>query len=217
MNSNDQDLADKNEHLIRLFHQAGKFLHRAHHMQGHPRHAQRRILAILMERESINQKVLLEILDIRSSSLSEILAKMEGRGFISRERDEEDRRNYVIHITEKGRDFMANHGAEQHEKKNNLFAALSKEDHEQLEGLMQKLVQSWEETFSGDGCGKHEGRGCCGRHGHRHASEMRHGFEDQGGHSHCGHGHQTGGEGGGQCHGHGKGLRGGGRRGREDA
>lgn len=162
--------------LPALLQKLGKFLHRAHHLEGHPRHGQRRILAILKEGGSLNQRDLLEDLDIRSSSLSELLAKLTRQGLITRERDEGDRRNYVIRITERGRAAMEDHGAMQSERDALLFAALSESERRDLGNLLQKLLNSWGDIFSRPGMdsghGGFKGRSFSGRG--RHGRDIPH-------------------------------------------
>jgi len=50
------------------------------------------VLAIVRERGGMSQRELLDLLDVRSASLSEVLAKLERNGLIARRRDDADRR-----------------------------------------------------------------------------------------------------------------------------
>ena len=63
-----------------------------HHVAKHSGsgRGQDKILCILAEEESISQRKLQEILDIKPGSISEILTKLENKGFLIREKSEAD-------------------------------------------------------------------------------------------------------------------------------
>lgn len=107
---------------------------------------QKRIMRILGKQKEVNQKELLEILNIQPGSLSEILIKMENKGLLERSKDEEDRRRSIVRITEKG---------EAHEKellesdaKKDLFAVLNEEQKEELKALLKLVLDSWHEGLA---------------------------------------------------------------------
>ena len=70
------------------------------HMQ--PGYSQQRLLGLLDEMGPTSQKKIQEILDIKCGSLSELCTKLLDKGYIEKSRDENDRRNAVLKITEKG-------------------------------------------------------------------------------------------------------------------
>ncbi|MDR1125102.1 MAG: MarR family winged helix-turn-helix transcriptional regulator [Deltaproteobacteria bacterium] len=174
------------EDLFALFRRVFKHMARAHHQQGHGRHAQRHILSILRERGSMNQRELMEMLNVRSASLSEILGKLERHGLASRERDGQDRRNLVIAATEDGNRAVGEHECERRKQAENLFAALDADERAKLAELLEKLALALEadEAARGEAGGDANGEAdChgCGRHSHgprgRHCP----------GHTHDGH------------------------------
>ncbi len=127
------DLAGKFERCERLLsHSLGK------------RRGQGRILRTLCQRGEMSQKELQELLGIQAGSMSEIAAKLEDKGLITRVRSEEDRRKVFLSITEQGRDWVAQkdeahilrHRAE-------LFSALTPEEQAVLETLLDKLGDDW--------------------------------------------------------------------------
>lgn len=65
---------------------------------------QQLVLDILAEEDGVTSGVLAEILDMRPSSVTEILNKLESRGEIKRREDEQDKRIKRIYITEIGRE-----------------------------------------------------------------------------------------------------------------
>lgn len=166
--------------LLGLFRRAAGGMARAHHSRGHAQHAQARVLALLLEREPMSQRDLMELLHVRSASLSELLVKLERGGFIARERSADDRRNYIITVTEQGREAAARHRAEYGENADALFAALSEEEREQLGRLLGKLALALAEHEQGHerghGRDARQGRGFGRGHG-RAFGRSRHGHD----------------------------------------
>ncbi|WP_161555411.1 MarR family transcriptional regulator [Paraeggerthella hongkongensis] len=68
-----------------------------------PTRGQGRILALLKVKDGVSTKDMSNVLDIRTSSLNELLGKLEGKGYVSREQSEEDGRVMVVKLTDKGR------------------------------------------------------------------------------------------------------------------
>ncbi len=102
---------------------------------------QGRILAILLERSSMTQKELQEILQIQPGSISEILAKMEEKSLIRRQKSDGDRRRSVIELTATGRGE-----AELQERQDDgspTFGALSEQEQKTLKSILWKLLESW--------------------------------------------------------------------------
>lgn len=60
-------------------------------------------LFLLDEAGTITQRRLSHILEIRSTSLSEVLSKLEKKGYITRTLSETDKRTYIISVTPDGR------------------------------------------------------------------------------------------------------------------
>jgi DNA-binding MarR family transcriptional regulator len=178
MNENNAtpDTAVNNETLAALFHHAVKIIVRMHHHQGHAEHAQAHILAMLKAHGSINQRELLEILNVRSTSLSELLGKLENRSFITRVRDEQDKRNFIITATEQGKAATEGHEDARQKSADALFASLSDEDRQKLGELLGKLIKAWEEKFSG-----HDSEHECDHGHHWHGHEHVHGHEHHNG------------------------------------
>ena len=71
-----------------------------------PQQGQGRILLALRRMNSITQKELGLMLDIRPQSLGELLQKLESNGYITRHRSPTDKRALVVELTEKGETFQ---------------------------------------------------------------------------------------------------------------
>lgn len=65
---------------------------------------QGRIMAFLRMKDGISTKDLSYMLDIRVSSLNELLAKLEKAEYITRQPSETDKRIMLIYLTPKGRE-----------------------------------------------------------------------------------------------------------------
>lgn len=66
------------------------------------RKGQSRCLYMIKMAGEINQRRLAEILNIRPTSLSETIKRLEEKGMINRTPDENDKRTYVVSLTKKG-------------------------------------------------------------------------------------------------------------------
>lgn len=152
--------------LLAQMHHTVMAMHRAWHSRGHAGHTQSRILGILSEHSPLEQRTLLEHLGMRPASLSELLRKLEDNGFIVKERDEADRRNFNISLTGKGREaatqIRGRHGGGLEREAEAIFADFSPEERAQFMGLLEKLDTSLQSRLGAD-----DGeRGNRHRHGH---------------------------------------------------
>ena len=107
---------------------------------------QLRLLAICRAIENPTQQKLLNILQIRPASLSEMLTKLEKNGYIVRTRDEKDKRNVIISLTEKSALTAQENYNVQREKAMDAFSSLDETEKEQLFTILKKLVETWEEN-----------------------------------------------------------------------
>ena len=88
------------------------------------------------------------MLGIQSGSMSEIAAKLEGRGLIVRGRDETDKRKITLSITQKGLDWMAQRDDEEIEQRRTaFFSGLTQEERDTLESLLDKLADHWNQKL----------------------------------------------------------------------
>ncbi|EGB15622.1 transcriptional regulator, MarR family [Pseudodesulfovibrio mercurii] len=143
-----------NAELAGLFRLASRLMARAGHRRDLAHHAQHQVLSILLENGPMPQGELLEILDVRSSSLSELLRKLEDRGLILRERNEEDRRSFIISPTDQARALDTDGNGTDAD---NQFDCLDQAERDQLRTILGKLVNSLREDPAA--CGPGNGRG----------------------------------------------------------
>ncbi|HAL18196.1 MAG TPA: MarR family transcriptional regulator [Spirochaetaceae bacterium] len=60
-------------------------------------------MMVLWEKDSVNEKDLVEALYLQANTLTDLLGKLKAKGYLAMRKDEKDRRNVVISLTEKGR------------------------------------------------------------------------------------------------------------------
>lgn len=116
--------------------------HRLYHASPQTR-GQALILQKLSETGRLPQRQLQEELAIQAGSLSELLGKMEGRGWILREKDQRDRRCVQLSLTPAGR-AAARHFAESRDEPLN-YDCLSDDELLQLTDLVQRIADRWRE------------------------------------------------------------------------
>ena len=106
---------------------------------------QRRALIILDEKKETSQRELQTKLDIQSSSLAEMLGKMETEGLVERRKDEDDARKVLIRLSEKGHQEAKRQKAQLDAITLKLFETLSQEEKENLLSLLKKLDVYWDQ------------------------------------------------------------------------
>ena len=99
-----------------------------------PRQGQGRILTALRRMNSVTQKELGFILDIRPQSLGELLQKLETNGYIQRHRSKDDKRILIVELTEKGEIFQM-----QKPDYDELFTQLDADEKKVLQKIMTKI------------------------------------------------------------------------------
>ena len=110
------------------------------HKTGKKR-SQENILSILYQYENISQKELQNILEIESGSLSEILSKLEKNGFIIKYKDDQDKRKFIIQLTDQGNNKIL------HKKSNDedMFDMLTIQEKEEFLFLLDKILVAWKQ------------------------------------------------------------------------
>ncbi len=157
---------DLQEHIMRLVrmmrrHPAGG--------AGHISHSGLQLLKVILMEDGIRTSELAQRLDIRPSSLTDLLKRMEENGDISRERDAQDSRVQRIRATDKAREAFAERQVQRARQAERLAACLSEEESAAFCATCDKLSAFLEAEYGGEahrhrGCGHHGGRGRPGGH-----------------------------------------------------
>ncbi|ULO07693.1 MarR family transcriptional regulator [Paenibacillus sp. 19GGS1-52] len=106
---------------------------------------QGRILAFLRMKDGISTKDLSYMLDIRVSSLNELLAKMEKAEYITRKPSETDKRIMLIYLTQKGQEEEG-----QEIDSGNIFSRLSPEEQATFGEYLVRVITTLEEELGTD-------------------------------------------------------------------
>lgn len=140
----------------------GMLIHRYYEAQAHrygamgdPLRGQGRVLALLKAKPETTQRELSYLLDMRQQSLSELLAKLEEKGYIVREKSQDDGRVTVVRLTDAGAEAAPS--PEQMESRADALDCLTDEERSQLEALTAKVTNSLEGKLEEMGIDPHQG------------------------------------------------------------
>ena len=102
--------------------------------------------------EGTSARELTELLDIRPSSLSEMLSRLESQGDIRRQRDEKDARISHIWLTERGRRQFQLHSQTRLPYQDALLQCLTPQETKELNRICGKLIDCLEEQRKKEEC-----------------------------------------------------------------
>lgn len=141
--------------ILRNFGYFGYFLH----MHWGGRNGKQHILVELLSHDGqMTQRDLQEASCITSASLSEVIAKLEGEGLVSRERSETDRRQLTVTLTPSGRDRAREVMRSRIEFEGSAFTCLSESEEKELLEMLDRLSVRWKELEE-----KQKGDSSCNR------------------------------------------------------
>jgi DNA-binding MarR family transcriptional regulator len=106
------------------------------------------VLHILAKEDGLTQSEITEKLDIRPSSLGELVAKLEKSGYVERRQNENDKRVINVFITDKGRKAEKEFVNPRQKDAESWCLGLSEEDKAKLSELLEKLINSMENALS---------------------------------------------------------------------
>ncbi|WP_239512531.1 MarR family winged helix-turn-helix transcriptional regulator [Bifidobacterium aerophilum] len=134
--------------LVELFHDVARISHqrevRSSDALSHGS-GQTRCLLTLSGLGPVSQRRLAAILGIRSASLSELLGKMEARGWITRTPHPEDGRTYVVALTEEGKAEAMRRRSAGDGASGELLAALTEDQREQFGEILAAIKRHYQE------------------------------------------------------------------------
>lgn len=143
-----------------------------------------RVLHLLHKQDQLTNSQIVEALDIRPSSVSVMVKKLEDDGLVERHESPDDKRVSLISLTEKGQALITSSHDFKNEFADSLFDGLDAAEQEQLGTLLAKLTDSLQDKFKkwGDGAERPEFFDNMPEQFYR-----GHGFGPWGGHGHHGH------------------------------
>ncbi|MBT1171771.1 MarR family transcriptional regulator [Bifidobacterium sp. MA2] len=134
--------------LVELFHDVARASHqrevRSNDVLAHGS-GQSRCLLTLSGLGPVSQRRLAAILGIRSASMSELLGKMESRGWVSRTPHPEDGRTYMVSLTGEGMAEAMRRRSAGNDASGELLAALSEDQREQFGEILTAIRRHYRE------------------------------------------------------------------------
>ena len=137
------DAADRNDKLIINFRDINHTMHFLYEGRG----SQKRILIVLLEAVTITQRRLTKRLGIQPGSASEVLAKLEKGGLITRKESLTDRRTTDIMLTKQGEVLAKEAAAQRKIRHEEMFSCLTEEEKSTLLTLLEKVNADWRERY----------------------------------------------------------------------
>lgn len=132
----------KNDHdLYKNIRKLGHFLY---YLMGE-KSGQRRVLFTLDRYGDMPQKELQERLSVKSSTMSEMVSKMERDGLIVKQPSLKDKRSIVLSLSTQGQKDAEQHRAIMDEVLEQLFACLDDEEKRQMMAYSERLLTHWKE------------------------------------------------------------------------
>ena len=128
-----------NLRLLGMMHQISYLMQTQEKFRG-----QGRLLVLLNRYGALTQRELIELTGRRSATLSEQLEGMEKSGLILRHKNEQDKRNVDVELTEQGKLAAAKALQNRQSYADKLFAAVPQRKKQQLAGLLDALLHTWE-------------------------------------------------------------------------
>lgn len=138
------DIADPSErqcaHIIDLIGYLGHYMH-AH---GGGRSGRAPLLcALLKNGGEMPQREFMGRFELKAGSLSEVLTKIEKDGLIERRRDERDRRQLIVRLTEEGRAQAVFEQAKREKFRAEALATITPEQRDALEDMLVSIKEQW--------------------------------------------------------------------------
>ncbi|KRN93373.1 MarR family winged helix-turn-helix transcriptional regulator [Pediococcus stilesii] len=99
-------------------------------------------LKLLNDEENVTAGRISEVLDVKPSSVTQIIKKLEEAGTAIREKSEQDSRVTLVKITDKGRESLSAHGAIGSTLKDVLFEDFTNEELDHLNDYLQRMADN---------------------------------------------------------------------------
>lgn len=134
--------------LAELFYDAARISHQRETRRDHSLiygSGQSRCLLTVSGLGPVSQRRLAAILGIRSASLSELLGKMEARGWVARTPHPEDGRTYLVALTEEGKDEAMRRRAADNRATGKLLEVLTAQQREQFAEILTVIKEHYQE------------------------------------------------------------------------
>ncbi|GLC88935.1 MarR family winged helix-turn-helix transcriptional regulator [Lysinibacillus piscis] len=104
-------------------------------------HQSVRILQMIQKERQVTVRNIAELLHISHNTASEHIKKLEQRGWVHKERAEQDQRKVYLHLTEEGFVIVKKHTQLDEQKLQDALAQLSEQEQQQIKSAFQLLSE----------------------------------------------------------------------------
>lgn len=108
-------------------------------------HSQINFLKTISDNPGIHQREIGKVLNIRPSAIAEVTAKLVDMGLVSKEKDKNDRRIFLLFLTDKGEHSLTATLQNKKEFESGFFDFLTNDEVETALQLISKINQSLDE------------------------------------------------------------------------
>lgn len=158
--------------LYHALHRLNRQMHRTPHRDNHREfglhRGQAHLLLLVLQNDGASQRDLAEQLDVRPSSMTEMLTKLEQGNLIARKQDDKDQRVMRIYLTEPGKEAAEKMAQNKDAYAESFFQALNEDEQEQLLVLIEKLCAGLETDEDSHLEGRHHKHCGCHHRSHHH-------------------------------------------------
>lgn len=127
---------------------------------------QAHLLLLISQNNGASQGDLAGIMDVRPSSMTEMLVKMEQAGLVTRRQDDKDQRIMRIFLTEDGKKIANESKATVDDFTTKIFNCLTPEERDHMLKLTEKVSANLESLYSSDVVDS-DHHGSCHKHRHQ--------------------------------------------------
>ena len=103
---------------------------------------QGRILFALWQEDNIPIRALSIKTQLTKSSLTTMLDRLESAGYLKRERDENDRRQFIVKLSEKSKNLQIKYVDVSKKMTELFYRTLTEEEIDQFEGYLRKILNN---------------------------------------------------------------------------
>lgn len=153
------DLPGEPSTALRIMRNFGYFGYYLHVHWGGRNGKQHILVDLLAHGSTMTQRELQEASCITSASLSEVIAKLEAEGLVTRERSETDRRQLTVTLTPEGEARAREVLRTRAEFEQRAFDCLEPEEREELARTLDRIAARWAELEEGARVARNEKRG----------------------------------------------------------
>lgn len=110
----------------------------------------RRVFAVLAEKDGMTNAELAEELDVKPSSVTALVDRLEQGGLVCRQSSPTDKRVTLIRLTQKGRERVEERQDEREKMMDAAFASLTPEEQKKLGELLGKVADNLDREYPQD-------------------------------------------------------------------